>query len=183
MGLLRRIDYVLFSRGLVKRASYASNELDLGSDHRAVRAEFEFQRPAESFKAKRKSMKGWMPRFDEDGTPSECHAKCNELLSAEDEISLQSISVCARHAASTTGSSDSGPQGARRPDQSAALKDLIYQRRLTNSVDERKNISEAILKLSRQELRASTDKDEKYKISPKSPHRASPFDSLSDRSG
>ena len=55
MGLLRRIDYVLFSRGLIKRVAYASNELDLGSDHRAVRAEFEFQRPAESFKAKNES--------------------------------------------------------------------------------------------------------------------------------
>ena len=52
MGFLRRIDYVLFSRGLIKRAAYASNELDLGSDHRAVRAEFEFQRPAETKQSK-----------------------------------------------------------------------------------------------------------------------------------
>ena len=34
------------------------------------------------------------------------------------------------------------------------MKDVIHQRRLTNSVEERKNISKAILKLSRQELRA-----------------------------
>ena len=99
-------------------------------------------------------MKGWLPRFDEDGTASEYHTKCNELLSAQEDISLQSISACARHAAPITGSSDSGPQGARRPDQSNELKDLIHQRRLINSVEERKNISKAILKLSRKELRA-----------------------------
>ena len=40
-GVKRKIDFILASRSLVVRDSIATNEIDMGSDHRAVKARFD----------------------------------------------------------------------------------------------------------------------------------------------
>lgn len=42
LGPLRTIDYILYSEGLNLLGGDASSEIDLGSDHRCVRASFEY---------------------------------------------------------------------------------------------------------------------------------------------
>lgn len=42
LGNLKRIDYILASAGIECRSAYASNELDLGSEHRSIKARIQF---------------------------------------------------------------------------------------------------------------------------------------------
>ena len=52
LGNVRSIDYIIFSAGLSLIDGYASREVDLGSDHRCLKASFEFM-PMELHKKKR----------------------------------------------------------------------------------------------------------------------------------
>ena len=60
-GSYRRIDYILVSAGMLCKSAYATSILDLGSDHRAVKAIIEFMRP-QHLRVKRKSTYGWQPK-------------------------------------------------------------------------------------------------------------------------
>ena len=151
LGVLRRIDYILYSAGLSCDGGVATSDLDLGSDHRSVKAPFQFM---PGYKTKRKKVcmrRGWKPIFNEDGIAEDFHKNIDDQMQRECHT-LADVQSILRDAASVTKSSDEVPNGGR-PEKSMALKTLIYQRRHSSDNSERKRLSKAIYKMSRQELR------------------------------
>ena len=69
----RRIDFILYSPALSLIDASASDELDLGSDHRMIRASMEFIRPTSRMQRRKRNMKGWKPHLDDDGKPNRYH--------------------------------------------------------------------------------------------------------------
>ena len=65
LGMKRRIDFIAISQVLRFLWILTGNEIDLGSDHRAVQAEFEFCRPQLRQKKQKSNSKGWTAKLDE----------------------------------------------------------------------------------------------------------------------
>ena len=70
MGIKRRIDFIIASRSLVASESKATVEIDLGSDHRAVRTCFGLGAVRYWPQTHTPKMKGWRACLDEEGNPS-----------------------------------------------------------------------------------------------------------------
>ena len=81
LGTLRRIDFILFSAGLDLRNFGTNSDIDLGSDHRSLRASFGLIRPLQQKLKNRKDMKGWLPTFDNNGRASRYHQILDDKLS------------------------------------------------------------------------------------------------------
>ena len=76
LGDLRKIDFVLVSKVMDVHSAKASDELDLGSDHRAVKAVLVLRKRCYYIGARQKNMKGWQPQCDTSGN---CGRKCCNL--------------------------------------------------------------------------------------------------------
>ena len=60
----------------------ATRDIDLGSDHRVVRALCSFQLPETRKRKRRKSKKGWMPTLDSDKTTTKYHSEIDSNIGA-----------------------------------------------------------------------------------------------------
>ena len=149
---LQSIDYILHSPGLTLENVSATWELDLGSDHRSVKASFSYM-PGHTKRSKQARIKrGWKLALNKDGIASEFHENIDVQMSGSTFDLLNNLQDMQRDAASITNLNDQGPNGTR-PEKSMALKTLIYQRRHCRINSQRKQLSKDILKLARQELR------------------------------
>ena len=80
MAIKRRIAFRVSSRALCLLGSSATNLLDLGSDHRAVRATYSIgSEPKEVPHGVHRMKKGWQPVLDSCGCPTSNH----EMLHAD----------------------------------------------------------------------------------------------------
>ena len=152
LGATRRIDYILYSAGLTSESASATGELDLGLDHRSVKALFSFM-PGHKREKKQVGIKrGWKLIFNNKGIAEEYHENLNAQILPGVDCALDDLQSILRDAATITKSSDADPSGVR-PEKSMALKTLIYQRRHSRIHSERKRLSKDIFKFARQELR------------------------------
>lgn len=151
LGVLRRIDYILYSPGISCENTLATWDLDLGSDHRSVKASFSFMPGYTKKERKVRVKRGWKPRFNVDGVAEEFHQNITDQMQRGCHT-LGDVESILKDAALITNSSDQAC-GGKRPEKSMELKTLIYQRRHCNDNLERRRLSKAIFKLSRQELR------------------------------
>ena len=152
LGTLRRIDYILYNPGLYCDTVVATWELDLGSDHRSVKASFSFMPGYKKEKKQIGIKRGWKPILNEDGIAHEFHENIDAQVLCDGGNTLNDLQSMLRDAAPITKSNDEVP-GSARPKKSIELKTLIYQRRHCRINLERKRLSKAIFKLARQELR------------------------------
>ena len=145
LGSLRRIDYILYSPGLFCDGAGPTWEVDLGSDHRSVKALFSFM-PGHKRIEKRGGVRcGWKPICN-----TEFHRNIIEQ-SQRDCYTLGDVQSILRDATSMLKSANEVPT-SNRPEKPIMLKTLIYKRRRCRDQIERKRLSKSILKVSRQEL-------------------------------
>ena len=79
MGIKRKIDFIMASRSLVVRHCIATNEIDMGSDHRAVKTCFDIGGTRYWEKHVTPKIKGWRPCLDPEGIPKQFQDVVHEL--------------------------------------------------------------------------------------------------------
>ena len=149
--MLRRIDFILASLGMVADSANAVWDVDLGSDHRAVKVSFSFMLPDLENRKKGPSKKGWVPTLDEDGRVTKYQAEVDGFVNMFDNPDLRRLGNIMKDAADTVVIS-SGTK-FQRPERSEVLLALIAARRSSTCRGERANLNKSICKQVRLELR------------------------------
>ena len=115
MGIKRRIDFIASSRSLCLLGSSATNLLDLGSDHRAVRATYSIgSEPKEVPHGVHRMKRGWKPILDACGCPTSYHEMLHAELGHEPKTLLELEAMCCR-ASAKTNKTATIHFGSRRP--------------------------------------------------------------------
>ena len=151
LGTLRRIDFILASPGIVNESANAVWDVDLGSDHRAVKASASFMMPDLDNRKKSPSRKGWKPTFNDDGRATKYQTEMDTLLNSFDNPDLRRLGDIMKDAADSDATSN-GPK-FQRPEKSEILLALIEARKRSRCRGERANLSKSIYKQTRMELR------------------------------
>ena len=145
LGQLRRLDYILLDTSLNLKASHPVDELDLGSDHRAVFASFHLRGKRKSRKRVRK-VSAKQVNWDDyqacienklNKEPFKSNPSIEQLESSMFEAANESRNISHSH----------------KSVDSLELMKLRRQRKKSQSPEERRMLSKRIFKLSRQELR------------------------------
>ena len=97
-------------------------------------------------------MKGWVSKLDEDRIPREYHRQLDSTLNPYPGETLTSLTRKITETAEKCQIRSWNP--SRRPEQSPELKSLIRQRRAARENPERRQLSKAIAKQARKELRS-----------------------------
>ena len=140
MGRHRRLDYILADSSIPYVDAGATDELDLGSDHRAVFSNFRLQGDKKHFKSAKVSHKN----IDWDVFQNTMANSCCEGVSSLD--TLEGAMLEAARNARIKQDSYSQPQDLH-------LRRLRKLRRAARDSQERRNLSKQISKYSRQDLR------------------------------
>ena len=115
MGIKRRIDFIASSRSLCLLGSSATNLLDLGSDHRAVRATYSIgSEPKEVPHGVHRMKRGWKPILDACSCPTSYHEMLHAELGHEPKTLLELEAMCCR-ASAKTNKTATIHFGSRRP--------------------------------------------------------------------
>ena len=158
MGERRKLDYIMVSRSFHLVSSTASNQINLGSEHRAVKSIIVAGTCRHHNTRKNVSMKNWVPKLDVQGDSSEYQNALDVRLEGTPPKTFDEIAVIMRDAGEICGASIKKSR-VEKPWKSDALKSLLLQRRMSESQMEKKEISKAIQKLSRRLSRKyQTDK-------------------------
>ena len=91
LGARRRIDYVLFSSKLILDTAFATDILDMGSDHRAVYSRVHLGRRVPLNRRKRNIQRGWKPVLNEKGQPDNYHQALHEVLCCSQPRSMPEL--------------------------------------------------------------------------------------------
>lgn len=148
LGGLRRIDFILVSIEVKCRESCTSTDLDLGSDHRCVKATLEYERPQSQLKIGRKPTRRWYHNLDENGKATSYQARLEESINEGSQYSLKELEEIIRNAASRSGGNQDRIHGQVRPEKSPELKQLIRERRLCRDAAERKRLRKRIFRMT-----------------------------------
>ena len=105
MGDRRTLDYIMVSRSFQFNCSSASNQLNLESDHRAVKSIIVPGGSTHVRTRKEKSMKGWMPKMDVQGNPSEYQTVLDASLRENLPQTFDDMDVILRDAGTMSGAS------------------------------------------------------------------------------
>ena len=119
LGAVRRIDYILYSAGFATGNALVTWELDLGSDHRNVKASFSFMPRHMKEKRPVRITRGWKHIFNRDGIAREFHDNINVQMTSCASGSLGNLQTILRDAASITTSSEQA-FGGGSPEKSIA---------------------------------------------------------------
>ena len=130
-------------------------ELDLRSDHRAVRAGFNIGKHKPRHVKKSKNTRGWQPKLDSNNQPDEYHAILANQLQHQRIESLADLEPIIYNAAIETQLDQENP--CTKPWMTDRIQSLIQQRRNSTSVLDRKKLSKLIQKTTRCELRKYHD--------------------------
>ena len=151
MGGLRRIDYIIYGRGLDMDHVEANARIDLGSDHRALMAWDHFEAPPQEIQRKRKKiMRGWNPGIHDQ---IKYHGSLKKAFEDSQDHFMSSLIEVIKTSAERNGTLSNGPHGLKRPERSAELKEKIRKRRYSREPIERCQLSKDINQFTRQELR------------------------------
>lgn len=153
MGARRRIDFILCSRSLSLVASHASDDLDVGSDHRAVLANFKLQKSKRKKKYhKRKIKRGWKPILDDSGIPTQYHDMLNKSLRSCRDSTLRGLENICKDVVRQLSDNDRLVH-AWDGFQDSDFQSLLEQRKLVKSPRPRAELSKKIRKQLRRKLR------------------------------
>ena len=127
MGIKRRLDYILSSNSFTIRESGPRDLLDLGSDHRVVRAVLATQKRRTRSRIKRVQMKGWLPNIDSDGMASKYEEVLQERMGQGIAMNVENLNSVMYEAAISPGVSFEAPV-IQKPWQPEEIQDLIRKR-------------------------------------------------------
>ena len=136
----RQIDFILFSRNIILDECHASDILDLGSDHRAVRAQLHLPKPRKKW-TKPKVKRGWRP------SPSYAD-ELNAKLADHPDLTLETLGMLLVHCASKCSTPETSPSCCK-PWQDAEVKRLVAERKGCRDRARRLELSKLILKAVR----------------------------------
>ena len=131
---------MLFSRNIVVDECHASDMLDLGSDHRAVRAQLHLPKRRTRW-TKPKVKRGWRP------SPSYAD-ELNAKLSDHPDLTLETLGMLLVHCASKCTTPETS-QSCCKPWQDAEVKRLVAERKGCRDRARRLELSKLILKAVR----------------------------------
>ena len=147
MGIRRCIDYILYSEFLVLNSSCASDDVQLGSDHRAVFADFSLNVFRTSRSRRRNVGRGWKPSEEYQLLLDAALRRLRpQSLTALSEL----ITTVAEQCALTC---DDFKSGLIHPWRSPEVLALVAQRKRCRDAQERKAISKLIFKAVRRASR------------------------------
>ena len=150
LGRRRCIGYILVDGRLKIRQSRAVDELQLGSDHRAVKADIEIGKARARHVRRRSSLKGWEPELDATGKPQ----KYWDALGREVRpgMPLTDLELCL-----VTAGRRARKQKTQINNGAPWISDegnhLIKLRRGATNPEERRDITKQLRKVLRQNLR------------------------------
>ena len=152
VGIKRRIDFIASSRSLCLLGSSATDLLNLGSDHRAVRATYFIgSKPKKVPHGVHRVKRGWKPTLDSCGCPLSYHGMLHAELGHEPQSLIELESLCCR------ASAQENKTATKRPGQKVVYDDVFYdllaERRRTRSKSQRAKLSKSIRKHLRRALR------------------------------
>ena len=100
MGIKQHIDFIASSRSLCLLGSSATDLLNLGSDHRAVRATYLIgSKPKKVPHGEHRVERGWRPTLDSCGCPLSYHEMLHAELGHEPQSLIELESFCCRASA------------------------------------------------------------------------------------
>ena len=147
-GIRRQIDYIFYSSNLHVNHSHSTSSLDLGSDHRAVFAEFQGLERKDRTR-KQKPSRCWKP-----SSSYRSNVERQVLETAPSTIQdLQSILVNQAEEDLTQAS-----PAIDKPWQSNLVRELVNQRRQSSDQNERKRLSKLIFRETRRANRLYASK-------------------------
>ena len=156
MGVRRRIDFILCSMSFSLLQSFATDDVDLGSDHRAVYCLLNLPKHTkqQSKKRKFKAKKRWKPSLDENGIPHLYHEILNQTLEQQNPTTLQGIESLILNAVEQEKQTlVSGDAKATKFWEDPNFQQLLQQRRGSQCRHERMEASKQIRKHIRKHLR------------------------------
>ena len=125
MGVRRRIDYVLVSQCLSVHGSGPTDQLNLGSDHRAVQATIrDTKKGYYIYHGVTIRAKGWSPEVDMEGNARKYCEVLHPLLQEHSPSSLPHLQKSMSDAAMTPGIRIQA-NAKVKPGQSQGIQDLI----------------------------------------------------------
>ena len=136
----RQIDFMLFSRNIIVDECYASNLIDLGSDHRSVLGKIHLPRKRKPW-SKPKSKQGWRPN-------DEFIAELDSKLDQFQDLTLESLSVLFAHCAAAC-SKPTNDVMFTKPWKDLDVKRLVSESRTCRDSGRRLELSKAIMKTVR----------------------------------
>ena len=154
MGIKQHIDFIASSRSLCLLGSSATDLLNLGSDHRAVRATYLIgSKPKKVPHGEHRVERGWRPTLDSCGCPLSYHEMLHAELGHEPQSLIELESFCCR------ASAQENKAATKRPGQKViviyddVVHALLAERRRTRSKSQRAKLSKSIRKHLRRALR------------------------------
>ena len=156
MGVRRRIDFILCSMSFSLLQSFATDDVDLGSDHRAVYCLNLPKHTKQQSKKERKfkAKKRWKPSLDENGVPHLYHEILNQTLEQQNPTTLQGIEGLILNAVEQEKQTlVSGDAKATKFWEDPNFQQLLQQRRGSQCRHERMEASKQIRKHIRKHLR------------------------------
>jgi len=151
-GIKRRIDFIASSRSLCLLGSSATDLLELGSDHRTVRATSLIGRkPKKVPHGVHRVKRGWKPTLDSCGCLTSNHEMLHAELGHTPQSLIESGPLCCRTYA------QENEAATKRPGQKQIFDDvfhaLLAEGRRTRSKSQRAKLSKSIRKHLRRALR------------------------------
>ena len=147
------------SRSLPIKSVEATNEIDLGSDHRVVKTCYNLHGTRYFEKSHTQKMKGWRPYLDERGEPKNYQTALNGGLVGEDTSNPDVLEKILYQAA-TARNVSTVSHDRTKPWKEPEIQALLFQRKLCTSPYEKRAISKKIQKVSRRLTRKYDEKTE-----------------------
>ena len=156
MGIKRKIDFVLISRSFELISGHASNEINLGSDHRSVKSVVRIQGASRKRGKFAATLKNWKPVLGETGRAENFEVALLHQLQTADNESIAKLEKVLYAVGITEGVQVKVLEKSK-PWQSDGIKGLIQERKSANTAAERRRISKLIQKSTRKALRKCGD--------------------------
>ena len=146
-GIKRRIDFVLYSSRLSCFAGHATNDLDLGSDHRAVYTGFRLASSVQGQRRRKQTNKRWKPLQPDDGSPSVYRCALTTRLQSRTPTTLYDLEQIMEQAKNQCdGQQQQSQSETKQPWQHPEIQRLIQQRKQAKANEERTTVSKMLQK-------------------------------------
>ena len=151
MGDTRKIDFIFISACFQGVCGKAVDQINFGSDHRAVQAKFWIHAFRHYVNTKKSTRKKWRP-IEDDNVRRVYLDVLDTKVDENSDYALNELGKILLEAAHTEGV-QVPMEAQKKPWQSAELQRLIGERRIALTVMQRRRISKVIQKETRRELR------------------------------
>ena len=143
LGVKRRIDFIMTSKSLHLQECQATKNIDLGSDHRAVKGRFGLGSAKYTQRSPNMKMKGWKLVLHDTGNATNFQVALSQELVQQD-TSKSEVLEQALYNAATAMHVKKASYDRTKPWESIEIQILLQQRRECTTPLERRNISKTI---------------------------------------